>query len=52
MRFIEQRSGAMQQPGEFKIHIAADALAVKTGKERCRRRAVETLIVIENFDFQ
>ena len=52
MGFVEERSGAMQQAGELKIHIAADALAVEAGEERRRRRSIETLVVVENLDFQ
>src|ERR1700731_2300297 len=52
MRFVKQRSSAMEQPGKLKVHIAADALAVEAGEERRRRRSVETLVVVENFDFQ
>jgi hypothetical protein len=52
MGFVEQGSGAMQQAGELKLHVAANALAVKAGEDRGRRSSVETFVVIENFNFQ
>ncbi len=52
MRLVEQRPGAMQQAGKLEVHVAADALAVEAGEERRRGRSVETLVVVENFDFQ
>jgi hypothetical protein len=42
----------MYQPGILKLHIFADAFAVKT-RENCGRcRSVETLVVIKNPNFQ
>jgi hypothetical protein len=52
MGFIEERSGAMQQAGKLEFHVASDALAIEAREERRRRCSVETLIVVENFDFQ
>jgi hypothetical protein len=48
MGFVEQRSRTMNQPGKGKLGIAADALAVETGKQRGGRSSVKTFVVIEN----
>src|SRR5271156_2101189 len=52
VRFVKQRSRAMQQAGKFEINITSDSLAVEAGEERSRRRPIETLVVVKNFDFQ
>ncbi len=46
--FIEQRSGAMDEAGELELGIAADALAVKAGKQRGGGGSVKAFIVIED----
>src|SRR3954463_15170528 len=49
---VEQRARPVYQAGEDEFCITANALAVKTGKQRGRRSSVETLVVIENTDSQ
>jgi len=46
--FVEQRASAMDQSGEFKLDIAANAFAVEAGKQGGGRGSVETLIVVED----
>jgi len=49
---LEQRPGAMQQPGEGEFGVGANALAVKAGKQCGRGCAVETFVVIKNLNSQ
>jgi hypothetical protein len=42
----------MQEAGEDEVGVVANALAIKTGEERGRGSAVETLVVIEDSDSQ
>ena len=50
--FVEERSGAMQQAGENKVGVFANPLAIKTGEECGGAGSVETLVVVEDSDFQ
>src|SRR5271165_543288 len=50
--FVKQRPGAMQQAGEDEVGVGANALAIKTGEERRGTGSVETLVVVEDSDFQ
>jgi len=52
IRFVEQRSRAMQKSGEGEVGVFANPLAIKAGEKRCRRSSIETLIVVEDFNFQ
>ena len=52
MRFIKQSSRAMQQAGEDEGGVLANALAIETGEESGGTSAVETLVVVEDSDFQ
>src|SRR5471030_2070907 len=47
---IKQRSSAMDQTGELKIHILEDALAVKTGKQSRGCSSVKTFAVVKHPD--
>jgi hypothetical protein len=50
--FIKERARAMHQTAELKIHVRADALAVKAGKQRRRCRPIKALAVKKDPDFQ
>jgi len=52
IRLVKQRTGAMQQSGEGEVGVFANSLAIKAGEKRCRRSSIETLIVVEDFNFQ
>jgi hypothetical protein len=52
MRFIKERSRAMQQAGEDEGGVLANALAVKPGEECGGASSVETLVVVKDSDFQ
>src|SRR5579863_8644263 len=52
IRFVEQRSRAMQQAGKDELGIFANPLAIEAGKKRRRRGSVETFIVVKDSDFQ
>ena len=52
MRFVKQRSRAMQQAGKDKAGVFADALAVEAGEERGGGSSVKALVVVEDSDFQ
>ncbi len=45
---VEQGASAVDQAGENKIHIAANALAVEAGEQGSRRCTIETFVVIKN----
>src|SRR3954453_3674126 len=49
---VEQRAGSMNQSGEFEFDVAANALAIKAGKQRGRRGSVETLIMVKDANSQ
>jgi hypothetical protein len=51
MRFIKERSRAMQQAGEDEGGVLANALPIKTREERGGASSVETLVVVENSNF-
>jgi hypothetical protein len=42
----------MQKAGEGELGVFANPLTIKAGKERSRGSAIETFVVIENFNFQ
>src|SRR5207244_411096 len=50
--FIEERTGTVQQSAENEVGILPNALLIETRKQGGRAGTVETLIVIEDFDFQ
>jgi len=50
--FIEQSAGAMQKARIEEHHIITNSLAIESGKQRCRGGAIETTIMIKNFDSQ
>jgi hypothetical protein len=52
MRLVEERAGAMQQAGKNEFGVVANAFAIEAGKQCGGAGPVETLVVIENFDFQ
>src|SRR5579862_331954 len=52
MRFVEKRPGAVQQPGINELHIFTDALPIETRKQSRRGSSVETLVMIEDSNFQ
>src|SRR5271155_5131851 len=52
MGFVKKRSGAMQQSGEDEVSVFANALAIKAGEERRGAGSVETLVVVEDSNFQ
>jgi hypothetical protein len=45
---IEQSAGSVDQAGEFEIGVAANAFAIKAGKQRGRGSSVKTFVVIED----
>ncbi len=45
---IKERPRAMQQAGEDKLSVFADALAIKAGEQRGGGSSVETLVVVED----
>src|SRR5208282_2343099 len=47
---VEQAAGAVHQPAEDELGVAADALAIEARKQRRARRPVETLVVEEHPD--
>ena len=49
---VKERARPVYQAGKDEFCVTANALAVKTGKQRRRRSSVETLVVIENTDSQ
>lgn len=42
----------MQKAGEGELGVFANPLTIEAGKERGGGRAIETLVVIKNFNFQ
>ena len=49
---IEQSAGTVDEAGEFKFGVAADALAIEAGEQSGGRRSVETLVVIKDSNSQ
>lgn len=52
IRFVEQRSRAMQESGEGKVGVFANPLTIKAGEKRGGGCSIETLVVVEDFYFQ
>jgi hypothetical protein len=50
--FVKQGASAVDQSGEDKIDIAANALAIEARKQGGRGSSVKTLVVVENADSQ
>src|SRR5581483_5201713 len=51
-RFVEKRTGAMQQAAENKVGVFADSFLIKTREEGSRARPIKTFVVVKNFDSQ
>jgi len=47
---VEQAAGAVHQPAEDELGVAADALTIEARKQRRARRPVKTLVVKEHPD--
>jgi len=49
---IKQRTGTVNESGEFKLDVTADALAIEAREQSGRRSSIKTLVVVENPDSQ